>query len=113
MNKYQTRGGKDDPRNKAYNRQAWQETRCLVFARDNHTCQECGRHKDDLPPNLTLSCDHDPPLTEQDNPFDPAGCVTLCSSCHGKKHAAQITGRRRKVKYPSMKRAQEQHPGFA
>lgn len=63
-------------------REVQPELRKMVFARDNWTCQKCGKSKDDFP-DLVLHCHHKYPLNE-----DPVGsadmdnCITFCADCH-------------------------------
>ena len=61
---------------------AWQATRRAVFRRDGRRCCHCGRPG-------RLECDHVTPLWRDplQDPFDPAGCQSLCRSCHIAKTA--------------------------
>lgn len=77
------------------NTRRWQDTRAAVLVRDIHICQICGY------PAYPAEIDHVTPLhvdPEQD-PYDPAGCQTLCIPCHREKtrkelgHAAPVPGR--------------------
>ena len=54
-------------------------TRARVLRRDGYTCQRCGRHRDKLRQNETLIAHHE----TYERPFDPATCVTVCSTCSG------------------------------
>lgn len=72
----------DDPR--------WRETRLLVFARDGRRCRECRRLERDLDTGEQLVCDHWPvPVLECVDPFDPASCRTVCSTCSGRVDGAR------------------------
>jgi len=69
----------------ATSREVQPQLRQLVFERDNHTCQKCGKHQNDL--NVGLHCHH---LTGVElNPIESAdvdNCITLCKNCHKKAH---------------------------
>ena len=62
----------------------WQETRWRVFLRDGYRCKVC--HK-----SGRLECDHVVPLhmNPTQDPYDPAGCQTLCRGCHIAKTRAE------------------------
>jgi 5-methylcytosine-specific restriction endonuclease McrA len=55
-----------------------------LFIRDNHTCQYCGRHKNQLKQHEILTCDHVHPQ-EQGGKNLWTNCVTACSRCNNKK----------------------------
>ena len=63
-------------------REVQPELRKMVLARDNWTCQKCGKSKDEFP-ELELHCHHMFPINE-----DPVGsadmdnCITYCKECH-------------------------------
>ena len=76
----------------------------LLFARDGYRCQYCGRHKDELRPNVyrrgklvrageRLTCDHMKPVsrftgTEAERRVKAStweNCVTACSTCNEAK----------------------------
>ena len=62
------------------------EFREMVFKRDNYTCCECGRSKEDFP-DIVLQCHHIEPKTI--NPMmacDLDNAKTLCFECHLKVH---------------------------
>ncbi len=62
------------------------EFRDMVFERDNYTCCECGRSKDEFP-DLILQCHHIESKTL--NPMmacDLDNAKTLCFECHLKAH---------------------------
>lgn len=66
----------DDPR--------WRRTRQIVVRRDARQCRLCGRHQSELEDGELLVIDHWPlPVLEAPDPFDPAGCRVLCSTCSG------------------------------
>ena len=61
----------------------WSELRELIIERDNFTCQECGFFS----MTTGLAVHHKQQLIHGgDN--KPENLVTLCNSCHGKKHHA-------------------------
>ena len=62
----------------------WATARRAVFRRDGYRCRACGRAG-------RLECDHIVPLHVDpgQNPYDVAGCQTLCRACHIAKTAAE------------------------
>jgi len=61
-----------------------QVTNTFLFARDDYTCQYCGRHKSDLRGRQFLTRDHVRPLSRGGlNSWD--NVVTSCSSCNNRK----------------------------
>jgi len=63
-------------------REVQPELRKMVLARDNWTCQKCGKSKEDFP-ELVLHCHHIDPV--KSNPIESAdidNCVTFCKECH-------------------------------
>lgn len=57
----------------------------VLFARDNHTCQYCGKHKDDLKGKRNrLTIDHIKPKS-QGGPHHWENVVTACYICNIKK----------------------------
>jgi len=58
------------------------ELRQIVFKRDNHTCQKCGKYK-----NISLHCHHIiPHVNSPIESNDPDNCITLCKDCHKLVH---------------------------
>lgn len=53
----------------------WRRVRAQVLANAEGQCESCGRR--------ATTVHH---ATGYDDPFDPAGMVALCHTCHGKKH---------------------------
>ncbi|MCY4394796.1 MAG: HNH endonuclease [Rhodospirillaceae bacterium] len=66
----------------------WAATRRAVFRRDGWRCTSCGRAG-------RLEAHHEPPLVEGADPYDLAGIVTLCRTCHIERHRgdAETPGR--------------------
>ena len=64
----------------ALRRRLWLRVRRAVFDRDGWRCVACGRAG-------KLECDHIVPLEVEprQDPYDPAGCQTLCRRCHIEK----------------------------
>lgn len=63
-------------RHHAFAGKRWQAVRRFVFDRDRWRCTACGRAG-------RLEAHHEPPLCRAPrDPFDPAGIVTVCRSCH-------------------------------
>jgi 5-methylcytosine-specific restriction endonuclease McrA len=61
-----------------------QVTNTFLFARDNYTCQYCGRHKSELRGRQFLTRDHILPLSRGGyNAWD--NVVTSCSTCNNRK----------------------------
>jgi len=56
----------------------------FLFARDNYTCQYCGRHERALRAREFLNRDHVQPMSRGGD-TSWANCVTACSSCNSKK----------------------------
>ena len=65
----------------------WREA---VFERDNYTCQDCGK-KQKIQPHHLLSFSKYP-----EKRFEVSNGVTLCISCHGKRHCMIMNERKRK-----------------
>ena len=58
----------------------WIKTRRAVFERDGYKCAECGTNKN-------LCAHHIKPRSEYPNLiYDMENIITLCKSCHAKKH---------------------------
>ena len=56
--------------------------RQLVLARDNYTCQKCGKSQD-----VRLHCHHIiPAVNSPIEANDPKNCITLCKDCHKLVH---------------------------
>ena len=60
-------------------RRRWQWTRLKAFERDGWRCRECGAAG-------RLEAHHEPPLREGADPYDLAGIVTMCRTCHVEHH---------------------------
>ena len=67
----------------------WRGVRLVVFHRDGYRCVKCGW------PGW-LECDHIVPLEDDpdQDPYDPAGCQSLCPPCHCLKTANENRARR-------------------
>ena len=61
-----------------------QVTNTFLFARDDYTCQYCGRHRSELRGRQFLTRDHVQPLS-RGGTNDWANVVTSCSSCNNRK----------------------------
>lgn len=59
-------------------------TNTFLFARDNYTCQYCGRHEKDLRDRESLNRDHVLPQS-RGGPNTWTNCVTSCSTCNSRK----------------------------
>jgi len=66
------------------------KTRRKVFKRDNYKCLDCGTSEKLILHHLLLWKDN------RALRFDPNNCVTLCPSCHSKKHYWMALGKNRK-----------------
>ena len=64
------------------NRRRWAAVRRHVFERDGYRCRHCGKAG-------RLECDHVQPLPRGGDPYDVAGCQTLCRACHIRKTAGE------------------------
>ncbi len=74
-----------------YKSRAWRETREIVLRRDNYECQECKKQGKvtTINPEKHKSLDVDHILELETHPelaHDLDNLVTLCISCHNKKH---------------------------
>ncbi|MGW7930608.1 HNH endonuclease [Staphylococcus xylosus] len=74
-----------------YNSKAWKVTREKVLERDNFECQECkkaGKFSGNRPDkHKSLDVDHIKELeTHPELAHDLDNLITLCVSCHNKKH---------------------------
>src|SRR6056297_1121634 len=59
--------------------------RQLVLARDNYTCQKCGKSQEEL--TVGLHCHHIiPHVNSPLETNDPDNCITLCKDCHKEVH---------------------------
>lgn len=83
----------------------WPTIRLAILARDNHTCQQCGKpgtHVDHIVPGD----DH-----------RPSNLQVLCASCHMRKSRAEggrsVHKGRRTVQRVPRQRPPEKHPGLA
>lgn len=66
----------------ALDRRRWQWTRLKAFERDGWRCTACGRAG-------RLEAHHEPPMDDPaygGDPYDLAGIMTLCRSCHIERH---------------------------
>lgn len=64
-------------------------TNQFLFARDNYTCQYCGRHESQLGPREGLNRDHVTPKSKGGaNTW--TNCVTSCDSCNQKKDSKSV-----------------------
>ena len=73
---------------------AHREWRALVFARDNWTCQRCGRRSQG-PDRVSLNAHHIVHVSaDPSRAFDVSNGVTLCVECHRDEHYGK--SRRRK-----------------
>jgi 5-methylcytosine-specific restriction endonuclease McrA len=61
-----------------------QVTNTFLFARDNYSCQYCGRHRSELRGRQFLTRDHVLP-TSRGGGNDWENVVTCCSSCNNRK----------------------------
>lgn len=61
-----------------------QVTNTFLFARDNYSCQYCGRHRSELRGRQFLTRDHVLP-TSRGGGNDWANVVTCCSPCNNRK----------------------------
>jgi 5-methylcytosine-specific restriction endonuclease McrA len=61
-----------------------QVTNTFLFARDEYTCQYCGRHVSELKPRESLTRDHLIPLSRGGS-NDWTNVVTACSPCNTRK----------------------------
>ena len=76
---------------KFYKSRKWRETRQRVLERDNYECQECKKQgivkTIDHTKHKSLDVDHIKELDSHPNlAYDMDNLVTLCVSCHNKKH---------------------------
>jgi 5-methylcytosine-specific restriction endonuclease McrA len=61
----------------------WRIMRRRVLKRDNHECQDCGAEADEV--------HHKLPIYKGGEEFDPDNCISLCHSCHVKRHKGRCT----------------------
>ncbi|WP_458383768.1 HNH endonuclease [Staphylococcus caledonicus] len=74
-----------------YKSKKWRELREKVLLRDNYECQECKKEgivkTIDRTKHKSLDVDHIKELdSHPDLAYDMDNLVTLCVSCHNKKH---------------------------
>lgn len=63
--------------------EAFEEAREVVIERDNHECQKCGKHENDV---SYLDCHH----INGDRPT-PDNLVMLCRPCHGAVESGEVS----------------------
>ena len=65
----------------------WQKVRYLIFARDDHTCQECGAKREW---NYILEVHHIKYISGRE-PWEYSSdyLITLCSRCHREIHGKE------------------------
>ena len=61
----------------------WNVLRFMVMNRDNHRCNSCGAE----PKDKVLEVHHIRAIQDGGEEFNPDNCITLCRSCHKKKHS--------------------------
>ena len=61
------------------NSRRWAATRRAVFKRDGYRCRNCGKAG-------KLEAHHEPALRKGGDPYDPAGVLTYCRTCHIERH---------------------------
>ena len=61
------------------NARRWARVRRQAFERDGYRCRACGRAG-------RLEAHHEPPLRDGADPYDLAGILTLCRTCHIERH---------------------------
>lgn len=77
-------------RRRIYDDHRWRATREYVFERDGRRCAVCGRHESELAGTEVLYVDHWPlSVLEVADPYDPATCRCVCSTCGGKVDGAR------------------------
>lgn len=64
----------------------WQALRHVILERDGWACRACGTRRG------RLEVDHIRSVRTGGAPYDPANLQTLCSRCHTRKTAQEITG---------------------
>ena len=74
------------PRDRRYSTLAWRRVREQVRARDNRTCQACGRREPEYG-RKTFPVDHKYPGADF---YDPAGLWLLCWSCNTSKSGLDV-----------------------
>ena len=73
----------------ATSREVQPELRQLTLARDNYTCQKCGKTIEEV----QLHCHHILPINESPvESADVSNCITLCKECHQHAHAIPDCG---------------------
>lgn len=82
-----------------------QVTNTFLFARDDYSCQYCGRHKGDLKGRQFLTRDHVVPLSRGGN-NSWRNVVTCCSPCNNRK------GNRLAAEVGLRLRAQPREPNY-
>ena len=60
-------------------RRRWELVRRAAFGRDGYRCRKCKRPG-------RLEAHHEPPLRDGADPYDLAGIMTLCRTCHVERH---------------------------
>ena len=77
-----------------YNLAAWQRAREACFRRDNYTCVDCGRHRDELDPHEKLAASHIVRPEDGGAIYDLENLLTRCVTCHNRWDALQRRRRR-------------------
>ena len=76
----------------------------FVRTRDNHTCQKCNTHSQDLPKGIKLEVHHILPVSKGGTTV-PNNLICLCSKCHKKIHNNLNKNQLVKFKIPNYKEA--------
>ena len=81
----------------------WKRVRAVVLERDGYACQLRGPRCT----GVATQVDHARAIAHGGDPFDPAGCVSVCQPCHSTKTAQDAAAGR-----VSERRPAERHPGM-
>ena len=82
--------------NEFYKSRQWLACRKKILIRDNYLCQECKRYHrhtaDGLPRMADVGHHIKPYETHPDLALKKENLISLCSSCHNKKHPERAHG---------------------
>ena len=68
-----------------FDKNYWVRLREKVMKRDNYKCRDCEIGRSEL--DEVLEVHHIRAIHDGGEEFNPDNCITLCHSCHGKKHS--------------------------
>ena len=85
------KGGISPERQAFYASDEWKEAVKIVWARDNATCQKCGKHHNTAKSRGTFHIHHIISFKVKEKRADPNNLILLCKECHRWVHSKENT----------------------